>query len=445
MILSRLRPQCRPARPCSLERAVRRDTRTIACTGANANAISIYRRSYCFCCRFFAAALFAPAAKAEDAPKDVKGLYLMSDYPAVTLRPGETSRSVSSCRITTCRRSAGAVGNGRAAAGRRRSWAAASRSPRRCRRPNPASRCSCGSTCRRMPTIGTQTLTVTAKGGSTQGTLPIAVTLAKDLPAKLTLTPQLPELRGTSKSSFEYQLAIKNDSGKKLTVSLAAQAPQNFDTSFTEPMARRSLTRCRSTPARPRTSSSRCRPPNTVARRRLPVTARVAAEDASATDRSALDITGQPQARRQRPRGAGIARARRPASRPRSRSSSPIPAPRRPTTSSCRGSAPSGWKVTFDPKTIDRIAPNDNKEVQALMTPTDKAIAGDYVTTIRAVGARRDRFDQFPRHGDDLDDVGHRRRRHHRRRAAGDGGRGGEVRPPMSRSPEPTPSSRPTA
>ncbi len=52
--------------------------------------------------------------------------------------------------------------------------------------------------------------------------------------------------------------------------------------------------------------------------------------------------------------------------------------------SSCRGSAPSGWKVTFDPKTVDRIAPNDNKEVQALITPTDKAIAGDYVTTIRA-------------------------------------------------------------
>ena len=48
------------------------------------------------------------------------------------------------------------------------------------------------------------------------------------------------------------------------------------------------------------------------------------------------------------------------------------------------GSAPSGWKVTFDPKTIDRIAPNANKEVQALITPTEKAIAGDYVTTIRA-------------------------------------------------------------
>ena len=37
------------------------------------------------------AVCLAPAVKADDAPKDVKGLFLMSDYPAVTLRPGETS------------------------------------------------------------------------------------------------------------------------------------------------------------------------------------------------------------------------------------------------------------------------------------------------------------------------------------------------------------------
>ena len=37
------------------------------------------------------AVCLAPVVKADDAPKDVKGLFLMSDYPAVTLRPGETS------------------------------------------------------------------------------------------------------------------------------------------------------------------------------------------------------------------------------------------------------------------------------------------------------------------------------------------------------------------
>jgi uncharacterized membrane protein len=48
------------------------------------------------------------------------------------------------------------------------------------------------------------------------------------------------------------------------------------------------------------------------------------------------------------------------------------------------GSGPAGWKVTFQPATIDRIAPNDRKEVQAIVTPAGKAIAGDYVTTLRA-------------------------------------------------------------
>ncbi|MGE5535289.1 MAG: NEW3 domain-containing protein, partial [Acidobacteriota bacterium] len=48
------------------------------------------------------------------------------------------------------------------------------------------------------------------------------------------------------------------------------------------------------------------------------------------------------------------------------------------------GNAPSGWKVTFEPKIIDRIPPNQHKEVQALIRPTAKAIAGDYVTTLNA-------------------------------------------------------------
>jgi uncharacterized membrane protein len=33
---------------------------------------------------------------------------------------------------------------------------------------------------------------------------------------------------------------------------------------------------------------------------------------------------------------------------------------------------------------VDRLPPNEHKEVQALVTPTAKAVAGDYVTTMRA-------------------------------------------------------------
>src|ERR1700744_3136761 len=39
----------------------------------------------------FAFALVVPAARAAETPHDIKGLYLMTDYPAVTVRPGTTS------------------------------------------------------------------------------------------------------------------------------------------------------------------------------------------------------------------------------------------------------------------------------------------------------------------------------------------------------------------
>jgi uncharacterized membrane protein len=330
------------------------------------------------------AVCFAPAVKADDAPKDVKGLYLMSDYPAVTLRPGETSTV--SLRLQNydmaperLELSVAGVPTGWTATllGGGQPVAAAM----------PATNSSVSLSLRldvpKAAAMGTQTLTVSAKGSSTTLDLPIAVTLAKDLPAKLSVTPQLPELRGTVKSSFEYQLSIKNDSGKKLTISLAAQAPQNFDTTFTEQYGSQELNAVPVDAGQTKDVKLKVTPPNTAAAGDYKVTARVSAEDASATTDLGLTITGQP--RLDISSRDGLLSARASAGK---ETSVPIVITNTGTAPAedvqLSGSAPSGWKVTFDPKTVDRIAPNDNKEVQALITPTEKAIAGDYMTTIRA-------------------------------------------------------------
>jgi uncharacterized membrane protein len=57
--------------------------------------------------------------------------------------------------------------------------------------------------------------------------------------------------------------------------------------------------------------------------------------------------------------------------------------------------APSGWKIEFDPKTIDRIAPGANKEVQAHVTPPEKAIAGDYAPTFNVASRGETASQQF--------------------------------------------------
>jgi len=230
---------------------------------------------------------------------------------------------------------------------------------------------------------GTTNLTVTAKGPTTSVTLPVAVTIATDLPAKLSMTPQLPELRGNSKSTFEYQLNVKNDSGKKLLVALSAQAPQNFDATFTEQYGSQELNAIPLDPGQSKDVKLKVKPPNTIGAGKYKVTARVSSEDANVTADLGLDITGQPKLDLTGREGLLSSRATAGVE-----SSVAIVVTNTGTAPAedieLSGNAPSGWKVTFEPKAIDRIPPNENKEVQALITPTAKAIAGDYVTTLRA-------------------------------------------------------------
>jgi uncharacterized membrane protein len=48
-------------------------------------------------------------------------------------------------------------------------------------------------------------------------------------------------------------------------------------------------------------------------------------------------------------------------------------------------SPPAQWKVSFEPDQIERVEPGEEVQVKALVTPQEKALAGDYVVTLRAV------------------------------------------------------------
>jgi uncharacterized membrane protein len=325
----------------------------------------------------------APAG-AEEAKNDVKGLFLLTDYPAVTLRPGTNSsinlklqnyglppeRLALSVGGVPAGWTATLIGNGQPVSAALPPTNGSVALELRLDVPKDAP-------------IGTTNLTVNAQGGSTNASLPVAVTLATDLPAKLTLNPQLPELRGTSKSNFEFQLGIKNDSGKKVVVSLGAQAPQNFDATFTEQYGSQELNALPLDPGQSKDVKLKVRPPNTIAAGKYKVAAKVSADDASATTDLVLDITGQPKI--DITGREGILSAKASAGE---ETTLPIVLTNSGTAAAeqveLSGSGPSGWKVSFEPKTVDRIAPNENKEVQAKITPPAKAIAGDYVTSLRA-------------------------------------------------------------
>jgi uncharacterized membrane protein len=337
----------------------------------------------------------APVAHAADTPPGVKGLFLMTDYPAVTVRPGTTSniplrlqnyglgpeRYQLSVTGVPSGWTATLLGGGQPVAA-----------------AMPAPDASVALQLRLDVPANTdlkeQTLTVKAVGQGNQATLPVDVALAKELPAKLSVESKLPSLRGSSKSNFEYTLTIKNDSGRNLVTSFAAQAPSNFETSFTEAYGTQELSSIPIDAGQSKDIKLKVRPPSTIDAGHFPVTVMVTAEDASAKVDLALDIVGQPQL--QVSGRDGLLSATAVAAQ---QSSIPIVVSNTGTAPAenitLAATAPSGWKVTFEPSTIDRVVPGKDAEVQALVTPTDKSLAGDYMTSIRATSRGESASSQF--------------------------------------------------
>jgi len=328
--------------------------------------------------------LASAACFAAETPKDVKGLFLLTDYPAVSVRPGTTANV--SLKLQNYglapenyKLSLDGVPSGWTAVllGGGQPVGAAM----------PATDASVALQLRvdvpANAAIGTQTITVKAEGQGNQVSLPVAVTLAKELPAKLKVEPALPALRGTPKSTFDYQLSIKNDSGRNLTVSFAADAPRNFETNFTENYGSQQLTSIPVDAGASKDVKLHVRPPSTIGAGKYPIGVTVSAEDATAKTDLSLEVVGQPRLNISGRDGllSGRAEAGVQATVPLTiLNDGSAPA----DNIELSGSAPTGWKIEFNPKTVEAIPAGKDVEVQALVTPTAKSLAGDYQATIRA-------------------------------------------------------------
>lgn len=320
----------------------------------------------------------SPAA--EEAPAGVKGMFLLTDYPAVTVRSGAVTTI--SLRLQNYALPPENLKLG--VTGVPTGWTATllgGGQPVAAAMPltNQSVSLQLRLDVPANAAMGTQTVTVTAGSAS----LPIAITLAKDLPAKLTVEPQLPSLRGTSKSSFEYQLNIKNDSGRNLVVSFAAQAPPNYETTFTEQYGSQEISSMPIEGGQSKGIKLKVRPPSTIGAGSYPVKVRVTAEDTSAETTVTLEIVGQP--RLSITGSDGRLNGTATAGKETTLQLAVVNTGTAPAEEvELSASAPTGWKIAFEPKTIDRIPPGDKKEVQAQITASDKAVAGDYVATLRA-------------------------------------------------------------
>jgi len=233
---------------------------------------------------------------------------------------------------------------------------------------------------------GSNKILISAKGPIAQSVeLPLTLTVGTEAPAKLSIKSRLPSLRGTPRSAFEYTVTVGNDSGKDLTVALSAQAPANFQTTFTEGFGSNEISSIPIEAGQTKDIKVKVTPPRDVKAGDYPVLVKVASEGATAELRVTLQVSGQGRIALSTKDGrlSGEAEVGKPATYTLVLSNDGT-APIEEVEMS--GTVPTNWKVEFNPKTIPSLAPGEKKDVAVVVTPADKAIAGDYVAAFRANG-----------------------------------------------------------
>jgi len=165
----------------------------------------------------------------------------------------------------------------------------------------------------------------------------------------------------------------------------SAQAPANFQTTFTEGYGSNEISSIPIEAGQSKDIKVKVTPPRDVKAGDYPVLIKVASEGATAELRVTLQISGQGKLALSTKDGrlsgeATVGKTSDFTLVVSNDGTAPI------EEVEMSASMPTGWKAEFNPKTIPSVGPNEKKEVQVQVTPSEKAIAGDYVATFRASG-----------------------------------------------------------
>jgi uncharacterized membrane protein len=330
--------------------------------------------------------LGAAAADAADKPP-VTGLYLTTRYPALTVRAGETTTIDLSLRNFNLPPHELALTVPQTASGWKATILGGGQPVKSAFVPPDGEE---KLQLRLEPPPGTgpgdYQFLVEARGDGTTLKLPITVTIGQELPAKLKLTTNFPALRGTATTSFKFKVAVANDSGRDATINFSADAPRNFQVTFTESYGTQQLT---SIPIEAGKSkdieASVALPRDTPAGEyKLPLHAK--SEAASADLDLSITIIGQPRLALAGEGGrlSGEAYAGQDSQLTVIAKNDGSEAARDVELSA---TAPEGWKTSFDPKELPELGAGKSQSIKVTLTPAARAIAGDYQTTIRASSA----------------------------------------------------------
>jgi uncharacterized membrane protein len=211
--------------------------------------------------------------------------------------------------------------------------------------------------------------------------LPLDVIIKDKLPPKLTLQVDLPTLKANPNTALSYSATLKNEGERDLTVNLVAEAPPGFRVTFR--LTGQDVTSVPLEAGGSKYLTIEANPYLDIQAGKYAIKIRAQGESTETSADLTAEITGEINLTITSPDGRLSGRAYAGRDTPlkvdiQNNGSAPARAVE------LSSSEADGWSVKFEPQRIDEISAGKQQEVTMTVRPSEKALAGDYVITVRA-------------------------------------------------------------
>jgi len=220
----------------------------------------------------------------------------------------------------------------------------------------------------------------TLKAGNL-ASLPLTVQITEKGTYQTELTTDQANLEGHSDATFTYSVNLQNRTAEKQTYALTSQAEAGWDVTFSADS--KQVSSVEVDPGGSKAITVNVKPAENVTKGtfKIPIRAHNQSTDAQLVLEAA--ISGKYSMELTTPSGLLSTDVKAGGSKTielvvKNTGTADL------TDINLTSSAPANWEVTFNPKTIDKLAAGKSTTVEAKLTSSDKAIAGDYVADMTA-------------------------------------------------------------
>lgn len=235
---------------------------------------------------------------------------------------------------------------------------------------------------------GTVAMTIGAEGGGDTVSLPLRVRISAAAGGEVTLSPDFPGLRAPSGETVTFDVTLRNDTPADYQFELDASGPAAWQVSA-EPAGEAQAATLGVEAGAEETIRVEATSPGQAEAGQYPITLQARAGDTEVSTELIVEIVGSfslDLTTTEQRLNADVTVG----------SSSDLGLLVTNTgTASLTGIAlsatpPSGWEVTFDSPELAQVAPGESAVVTATITPSDEAVAGDYIISFSAQGEQTD-------------------------------------------------------